>query len=176
MPNSFWQGFFLADDPTLAKIWGPLIGPARRDHQLRLLDRQRAACGRAVERRHQLRRRVAFIFADLIILPILNIYRKYYGCRMAGFLLATFYAAMAPPASPSNSSSRRAGLIPTERNAKIVEASITWNYTTVLNIIFSLLAALLVWRFIRTGGLPMLRAMNTPTSDHGHHHAEPAPS
>jgi uncharacterized membrane protein YraQ (UPF0718 family) len=38
---------------------------------------------------------VAFIFADLIIAPILNIYRKYYGRRMALFLFATFYAAMA---------------------------------------------------------------------------------
>jgi hypothetical protein len=38
---------------------------------------------------------IAFIFADLIILPILNIYRKYYGLKMAGFLLDAFYAAMA---------------------------------------------------------------------------------
>ena len=38
---------------------------------------------------------IAFIFADLIILPILNIYRKYYGRRMAGFLFVTFYATMA---------------------------------------------------------------------------------
>src|SRR2546427_11767736 len=32
---------------------------------------------------------ISFIFADLIVLPILNIYRKYYGGRMALFLLAT---------------------------------------------------------------------------------------
>jgi hypothetical protein len=44
------------------------------------------------------------------------------------------------------------GLVPEERNAKIVEASVTWNYTTVLNIIF---AAVLVWRFVRTGGPPL---------------------
>ena len=37
----------------------------------------------------------AFIFADLLILPILNIYRKYYGLRMAAFVLVVFYAAMA---------------------------------------------------------------------------------
>ena len=37
---------------------------------------------------------IAFIFADLIVLPILNIYRKYYGWRMALFLLGTFYATM----------------------------------------------------------------------------------
>ena len=37
---------------------------------------------------------IAFIFADLLILPILNIYRKYYGTRMMLTLLGTFYAAM----------------------------------------------------------------------------------
>jgi uncharacterized protein len=37
---------------------------------------------------------LAFIFADLIVLPVLNIYRKYHGWRMAGFLLVTFYATM----------------------------------------------------------------------------------
>jgi hypothetical protein len=58
------------------------------------------------------------------------------------------------------------GLVPEERNAKIVEASVTWNYTTVLNIIFLSLAAVLVWRFVRTGGLPMLRMMNKPMGEH----------
>ena len=41
---------------------------------------------------------LAFIFADLIILPIINIYRKYYGVRMAGFLLVTFYPRWPAPA------------------------------------------------------------------------------
>jgi hypothetical protein len=39
-------------------------------------------------------------------------------------------------------------------------ANVHWNYTTVLNIIFLAVAAVLVWRFLSTGGLPMLRAMN----------------
>ena len=52
------------------------------------------------------------------------------------------------------------GLIPVERNARVVEASITWNYTTWLNLLFLVLAALLVWRFLKTGGHEMLRMMN----------------
>ena len=54
---------------------------------------------------------IAFIFADLIVLLILNIYRKYYGL-MAGFLLATFYVAMVTAALSSSSSSRRWGSCP----------------------------------------------------------------
>jgi hypothetical protein len=49
-----------------------------------------------------------------------------------------------------------------ERSAKVVEASVSWNYKTYLNIAFLALTALLVWRFVRTGGLPMLLAMNQP--------------
>jgi hypothetical protein len=52
--------------------------------------------------------------------------------------------------------------VPAERKAKIVEASVTWNYTTVLNIIFLAVDAVLVWRFVRTDGLPMLRMMDKP--------------
>jgi hypothetical protein len=61
------------------------------------------------------------------------------------------------------------GLIPEERSAKVVEASVTWNYTTVLNIAFLALAAVLVWRFLRTGGMPMLRMMNAPAEAPVHH-------
>jgi len=54
------------------------------------------------------------------------------------------------------------GLIPHERQARVVEASITWNYTTWLNTGFLLLSAILVWRFVATGGIDMLRMMNRP--------------
>ena len=105
---------------------------------------------------------IAFIFADLIVIPILNIYRKYYGLKMAGFLFVTFYAAMAVAALIVELSFGALGLIPTERHARVVEATITWNYTTWLNIVFLLLTGLLVWQFLRTGGPAMLRMMNRP--------------
>ena len=79
---------------------------------------------------------IAFIFADLIILPILNIYRRYYGLKMAAFLLVTFYIAMVLSGLAVELLFQAIGIAPTERNAKMVEASITWNYTTILNIVF----------------------------------------
>jgi hypothetical protein len=54
------------------------------------------------------------------------------------------------------------GLIPSERNAQVIEASVSWNYTTVLNLFFLTIAAVLVVRFLRTGGPAMLRAMSVP--------------
>ena len=101
----------------------------------------------------------AFILADLIILPILNIYRKYYGFRMSRYLRVTFYAAMVAAGLIVEVVFGALGLIPDDRNAKVVETSVTWNYTTFLNLAFLALATALVVRFLRTGGPAMLRAM-----------------
>jgi uncharacterized protein len=105
---------------------------------------------------------VAFIFADLIVLPILNIYRKYYGPRVTLYLLVTFYATMVVAGLVVETLFGILGLIPDERNAKVVEARVTWNYTTILNIAFLLLSAVLLVRFLRTGGPAMLRMMSRP--------------
>jgi hypothetical protein len=78
---------------------------------------------------------------------------------MSLFLLATFYAAMVIAGLIVELLFSLLGLIPDERNAKVVEASIELNYTTVLNTVFLILAAVLVWRFLKTGGPDMLKEM-----------------
>ncbi len=109
---------------------------------------------------------VAFIFADLLIIPILNIYRKYYGTKMMLTLLGTFYVAMVGAGYLVELIFGTANLIPTQRNATVMEAAISWNYTTWLNIVFLVVAALLVVRFITSGGLPMLRMMGGSPDAH----------
>jgi len=105
---------------------------------------------------------IAFLFADLIVLPILDIYRRYYGSRIALLLLGVSYAAMAGAAYILELVFDVGGLVPQQRSAQIIEAHLTWNYTTWLNIAFLGLSALLVWRFLKTGGPQMLRIMNQP--------------
>ena len=112
---------------------------------------------------------VSFIFADLIILPILDIYRKYYGWKVMGYILLTFYVTMAAAGYVVEFVFGALGIIPTNRNATTITEGISWNYTTILNIIFLILAAILVIRFIRTGGIPMLRMMNKPAHEMAHH-------
>jgi hypothetical protein len=169
VPSAFWQVFFLTDHPLLAKLVGPVIGPfvaiisfvcSIGNVPLAAVLWNGGASFGAV---------IAFIFADLIVLPILDIYRKYYGRKMSAFLLVTFYAAMAGAALVVEFVFGALGFVPTEHRARIVEASITWNYTTVLNIVFLALAAFLVWRFLGTGGPAMLRMMNAAPHSHGHH-------
>jgi len=175
VPNSFWQGLFLQHHGALATIWGALIGPlvAMLSFVCSIGNVPLAAVlwNGGISYGGVL----AFIFADLIILPILNIYRKYYGRRMAAFLLVTFYATMATAGLIVDVIFKLVGIEPTgARHAKVTDAGVSWNYTTVLNIVFLLLAAVLVARYFRKGGgLAMLRMMNAPIGDH-HVHGQPA--
>jgi len=166
VPNAFWQSFFLTGHPVLATLWGPIVGPlvavisfvcsVGNIPLAAVLWNGGISFGGVI----------AFIFADLIVIPILNIYRKYYGLKMAGFLFVTFYVAMAVAALIVDLIFGGFALIPSEHKARVVEASITWNYTTWLNLAFLVLAGLLVWRFLETGGPAMLRMMNSPVN-HG---------
>jgi len=115
---------------------------------------------------------ISFIFADLIVLPILNIYRKYYGGRMTWFLLGTSYVAMAIAGLAVELIFLALGLVPSTRQAIVMEPHLTLNYTTVLNVVFLALAVVLVVRFMRTGGPRMLRMMSAPPSAHGGSHQD----
>ena len=169
VPNSFWNAFFFSNNPTIAKIEGPLVGPlvsvvsfvcsVGNVPLAAVLWRGGISFGGVV----------SFIFADLIILPILDIYRKYYGWKVMGYILLTFYVTMAAAGYVVEFLFQALGIIPTNRNVVAITEGVQWNYTSVLNIIFLLMAAILVIRFIRTGGLPMLRMMSKPAQEMSHH-------
>jgi uncharacterized membrane protein YraQ (UPF0718 family) len=159
VPDSFWRHFFFAGHPVLSKIWGPLIGPVVSMLSFVCSIGNVPLAGVLWNGGISFGGVMAFIFADLIIVPILVIYRKYYGTKMMLFILATFYATMAAAGYLVELIFGGLGLIPSGRHAKVIEAAIQWNYTTVLNIIFLALAAALCYRFVRTGGMKMLRMM-----------------
>jgi hypothetical protein len=159
VPDSFWRHFFLTAHPLAAKLWGPIIGPIVSMLSFVCSIGNVPLAGVLWNGGISFGGVVAFIFADLIILPILNIYRKYYGTRMMLFILGTFYATMVLAGYTIEFLFGALGLIPSARHAKVEETSITLNYTSVLNIVFLALAAVLVYRFVRTGGIPMLRTM-----------------
>ena len=165
VPSSFWQAFFLSGHPLLTRIWGPLIGPlvavlsfvcsVGNVPLAAVLWNGGISFGGVI----------SFLFADLLILPILNIYRKYYGLKVAALLAVTFYIAMAGAALIVEALFSALHLIPAHHQLAIMHAAITWNYTSVLNLIFLALSALLLLRFLRTGGPAMLREMsNAPAN------------
>src|SRR5438477_4121552 len=160
VPLPFWNKFFLTQHPIWSKLWGPIVGPLVAIISFlcsiwnvplaAILWNGGSSFGGVI----------AFIYADLIVIPILDIYRKYYGLKMSVFLLGTMYVSMAGAALVIEFVFQALHLVPAERHARIVEASITWNYTTVLNIVFLAIAALLLWRFFTTGGAQMAKMMD----------------
>jgi hypothetical protein len=172
VPAAFWQRFFLVGHPALARWWGPFAGP--------LVALVSFVCSvgnvplAAVLWQHGLSFGgvIAFLFGDLIILPIVNIHRKYYGWRVALTLLVLFYAAMAGAAMAVEWLFLAFHLTPhAHATGMAMQMSFRWDHTAVLNIVFLTIAAVLLWRFFRSGGAGMLRHMNEPMDEgHAMHH------
>ncbi len=169
VPNSFWRSLFLEHHGTLAKVWGPVIGPAVAMLSFVCSIGNVPLAAVLWNGGISFGGVLAFIFGDLLILPILDIYRRYYGWRMAAFILATFYTAMVVAGLAVEFLFGGLSLQPTARNAKVVTADVSWNYGTYLNVVFLAVAGLLLWRYFRRGGgWPMLRMMNEPMDAHTH--------
>ncbi len=159
VPDSFWHHFFAVGHPLLSRFWGPLIGPIISLLSFVCSIGNVPLAGVLWNGGISFGGVVSFIFADLIILPILLIYRKYYGTRMMLFVLGSFYVTMVLAGYIVGFAFGGLGLVPTTRHAKVAEMAVHWNPTTVLNIVALLIAAGLMYRFVRTDGMPMLKMM-----------------
>ncbi|HEV3125274.1 MAG TPA: permease [Candidatus Dormibacteraeota bacterium] len=174
VPDSVWSQLFINGHGAATSVWGALIGP--------LIAVVSFVCSvgnvplAAVLWRGGISFAgvIAFIFADLIILPILNIYRKYYGIRVSLYLFAVSYVAMVLAGLAVGSVFDLARATPTDRAITVFDTTISWNYDTFLDVAFIALIAVLAMRFLRTGGVAMLRMMEAPPDEHaamGHAHS-----
>src|SRR5437016_10324305 len=119
VPADFWKEFFLVSHPVAAKFWGPIVGPivavvsfvcsVGNIPLAAVLWNGGISFGGVI----------AFIYADLIVLPIIDIYRKYYGWKVAGLIVAAFYVAMALAALLIELLFDLLGLISADRRAQI---------------------------------------------------------
>jgi uncharacterized protein len=169
VPDSWLQAFFLDGHPTAQAVWGPIVGPLVAMVSFVCSVGNIPLAGVLWNGGISFGGVVSFLFADLIIIPILMIYRKYYGTAMMLRILGAFYAAMVATGYVIELVFGQLGLVPDERDANVGDNGVSWNYTTWLNLAFLGLAAVLVVRFVRTGGLPMLRQMGGEPArvDHG---------
>jgi hypothetical protein len=90
---------------------------------------------------------ISFIFADLIALPLLLIYRRYYGMGLTLRMLALFWATMATAGLITEGIFAAAGMIPPTRAMTVAPTHFQWNYTTYLNIVFLTLFGILYWTY-----------------------------
>ena len=100
---------------------------------------------------------IAFVYADLIIVPLVLVYGRYYGWRLTALIVGLMFGAMVVAALAVDGIFSAAGLVPEKRPSieSITERGISWNYTTMLNIVFTLVAAALF-------GLTLRRAARDP--------------
>lgn len=104
---------------------------------------------------------ISFIYADLLVVPLILIYRKYYGGRAAAYLAVIFYVSMVVAGIVVDLLFAALGIVPdgaTRPNA-MAHAMIQWNYTTWLDI-----AALAVF------ALMLFLAYSAPGDRRGAHH------
>ncbi|TWE10033.1 permease [Rudaeicoccus suwonensis] len=174
VPVDFWRRLFLHGHGTLTLLWGPIVGP--------LISIASFVCSignvplAAVLWNGGISFGgvVSFLFADLLILPILAIYKKYYGWAMTARIVGVFYVAMVAGGYLVEVIFHLLHLIPSAGHAFTGASGISWNYTTYLNIVFVIIAAGLILRFVRSGGAGMLKMMGgAPATDDdapAHHH------
>ena len=119
VPDTFWQRLFLTGHPLAARLWGPLIGPVISVLSFVCSIGNVPLAAVLWNGGISFGGVVSFIFADLIIIPILIIYRKYYGTKMMLALLGIFYVTMVIAAYIVEFSFGALGLIPATRAAKV---------------------------------------------------------
>ena len=91
---------------------------------------------------------IAFIFADLIAMPLILIYRKFYGPKLTLRIVGLFYVLMASAGLLTEGIFRLFHAIPASRTLQITSAHFEWSYTTYLNFVF-IVAAIAVWWLAR---------------------------
>jgi uncharacterized protein len=152
VPESFWQAFFVVDHPLLAKLWGPLVGPivAALSFVCSIGNVPLAAVlwnggisfGGVT----------AFIFADLIVLPIVVAYSKYYGWPFALRITALMFVTIVLAALAVDGLFSLVGLIPDTRPSRSdIFGSVQLDYKLVLNVLGAVVFAALFYLTMRRG-------------------------
>jgi uncharacterized membrane protein YraQ (UPF0718 family)/YHS domain-containing protein len=145
IPAGFWDAVFLHDHGAWTMIENAIVGPfvaivsfvcsVGNVPLAAALWQNGSAFGGVV----------AFVFADLLSLPLLFIYRKLYGTRLTLRLLVVFWAVMSAAGLLTELIFKAADLVPRTRPTMIAPEHFGWNYTTVLNIVFLLVFAGIYW-------------------------------
>jgi YHS domain-containing protein len=154
LPMSFFNGLFLTDAPAWIRIpenviMGPIVAVLSFVCSIGNVPLAAVLWAGGISFSGV----IAFIYADLLVIPILLIYRKYYGTRVAVLFLSIMLGAIVLAALAVSAAFALLGLIPSERPDvdSITERAIGWNYTTFLNIAFLAVAAVLIGLTLRPG-------------------------
>jgi len=175
LPTDFFNGLFITDAPTPVRIAenvivGPIVAALAFVCSIGNVPLAAVLWAGGISFSGV----VAFLFADLLIPPIVAYYRKVYGGRFAALLVAVMGGSVVLAALAVDGLFSLVDLVPSQRPSveSIAERPVTWNYTSVLDILFGVVFVALVALTLRRGakdpvcGMTVDRKAGNPTSVH----------
>jgi uncharacterized membrane protein YraQ (UPF0718 family) len=173
VPANGWQGIFMSHGPYAVRLFenalvGPLIAMASFVCSVgniplaSLLWSSGATFGGVI----------AFIYGDLIVLPLIFAYRKYYGTTAALYITAILYASMVAAGIVVDLLFAALGLTPQggPGRSAMEEAGFSWNYTTWLDLVAILVGGGLVFLHLRNPGGHEAQEHHPHAHGHAAHH------
>ena len=176
VPVGFWHHVLFTGHTAWSEAWGPLIGPVVAMASFVCSVGNVPLAAVLWNSGMSFGGVVSFVFADLLIIPVIVIHRRYYGTRMALFVVGTYYLAVVMAGYVVELVFGAAGLVPAGRHARVTADAVHWNLTTALDLASLVVALILLVRFVRSGGWPMLKEMGGPAAAGHRPHGHPRPA
>jgi uncharacterized membrane protein YraQ (UPF0718 family) len=152
VPPNWWQAFFLHDLPAPLRLIenaavGPLIAMASFVCSVGNIPLASLLWSNGISFGGV----ISFIYGDLIVVPIILIYAKYYGARAAGYITLVLYLSMVIAGIVVDLLFSAAGLIPSgpRPESPVAHAMIRFNYTTWLDLVALVFFAALLFLHFR---------------------------
>ena len=145
VPDGAWQALFVKGAPPLVQVpanalLGPLVAMLSFVCSIGNVPMAAVLWGAGVSFGGVL----AFLFADLIVLPLLDVYRRSFGWKMAAYIGVVFYASMVLAAMVMDVAFSALGWVPVRRPAmQMAMTRFAIDYTFWLNLVFVAVAAAL---------------------------------
>jgi YHS domain-containing protein len=165
--DDFFNGLFLEDSPALVQtLWGALIGPLIAVLSFVCSIGNVPLAAVLWSGGISFAGVMAFIFADLIVLPILSVYRKYYGLKFALRITALMFVTMVVAALAIDGLFSGLSLIPEgERPTRSdIFESVQIDYKLALNVVGAVVFAALFWLTMRRGATDPVCGMKVDRS------------
>ncbi len=147
IPTSFWSALFMSGNGLLSTIENAIIGPFIAFISFVCSVGNVPLASALWHGGLSFGGTISFIFADLIALPLVLIYRKYYGTKLAIRLTLVFWLVMSLSGFITELIFQLLGQIPVASHTMSHSNSIGWNYTTVLDAIALIVIIWVYWMY-----------------------------
>lgn len=147
IPTSFWSALFLSGNGLLSSIENAILGPVIAFISFVCSVGNVPLAAALWHGGLSFGGTISFIFADLLAIPLVLIYRKYYGTKLAIRLTLVFWLVMSLSGLITELIFQLLGQIPVASHSMSHSNSIGWNYTTVLDAIALIVIIWVYWMY-----------------------------